>query len=95
MLAIGEALYGAPGVIVDGQGFGRASSSAVSAFSPSGYDYAASTRRANERHQGRANVVFTDGHVEALPLKTLFEDTSDAALSLWNRDHQPHRERLQ
>ena len=24
----------------------------------------------------------------------LFTDTSDAALSAWNRDHQPHRERL-
>jgi hypothetical protein len=27
-------------------------------------------------------------------LQFLFEDTSDAALVRWNRDHQPHRERL-
>jgi prepilin-type processing-associated H-X9-DG protein/prepilin-type N-terminal cleavage/methylation domain-containing protein len=46
------------------------------------------------RHQGRANVVFCDGHVESPTLPFLFTDTSDDALSRWNRDHQPHRERL-
>jgi len=43
---------------------------------------------------GKANVVFCDGHVESPTLQFLFADTSDAALSRWNRDHQPHRERL-
>jgi prepilin-type processing-associated H-X9-DG protein/prepilin-type N-terminal cleavage/methylation domain-containing protein len=46
------------------------------------------------RHQGKANVVFCDGHVESPMLKFLFADTSDAALVRWNRDHQPHREKL-
>jgi prepilin-type processing-associated H-X9-DG protein/prepilin-type N-terminal cleavage/methylation domain-containing protein len=46
------------------------------------------------RHQGKANVVFCDGHVESPTLKFLFEDTSDAALIRWNRDHLPHREKL-
>jgi prepilin-type processing-associated H-X9-DG protein/prepilin-type N-terminal cleavage/methylation domain-containing protein len=46
------------------------------------------------RHQGRANVVFCDGHVESPTLQFLFADTSDEALSRWNRDHQPHREKL-
>ncbi len=46
------------------------------------------------RHHGRANVVFCDGHVESPTLKFLFEDTSDGALSRWNRDHLPHREKL-
>ena len=46
------------------------------------------------RHQGKANVVFCDGHVESPTLQFLFEDTSDDALSRWNRDHQPHREKL-
>ena len=46
------------------------------------------------RHQGKANVVFCDGHVESPPLKFLFADTSDEALRRWNRDHQPHREKL-
>ncbi len=41
-----------------------------------------------------ANVAFCDGHVESPTLQFLFADTSDAALSRWNRDHQPHRERL-
>jgi prepilin-type processing-associated H-X9-DG protein len=45
-------------------------------------------------HQGKANVVFCDGHVESPTLQFLFADTSDAALSRWNRDHQPHREKL-
>jgi len=51
-------------------------------------------RGASARHQGRLNVVFCDGHVESPTLQFLFEDTSDAALSRWNRDHQPHRDRL-
>src|ERR1035437_581225 len=53
-------------------------------------------RRGNTsaRHQGKANVVFCDGHVESPTLQFLFEDTSDAALVRWNRDHQPHREKL-
>ena len=45
------------------------------------------------RHQGKANVVFCDGHVESPTLKFLFEDTSDTALARWNRDHQPHSEK--
>jgi prepilin-type N-terminal cleavage/methylation domain-containing protein/prepilin-type processing-associated H-X9-DG protein len=51
--------------------------------------------RASTRHQGKANAVFCDGHVESPTLKFLFEDTSDVALVRWNRDHLPHRERLQ
>jgi len=46
------------------------------------------------RHQGKANVVFCDGHVESPTLKFLFADTSDAALVRWNCDHLPHREKL-
>jgi prepilin-type processing-associated H-X9-DG protein/prepilin-type N-terminal cleavage/methylation domain-containing protein len=49
---------------------------------------------ASSRHQGKANVVFCDGHVESPKLQYLFEDASDAALSRWNRDHLPHREKL-
>ena len=43
------------------------------------------------RHQGKANVVFCDGHVESPSLKFLFEDESDTALARWNRDNFPHR----
>lgn len=52
------------------------------------------TPAATARHQAKANAVFCDGHVESPTLKFLFEDTSDAALSRWNRDHLPHREKL-
>ena len=51
-------------------------------------------KRSFARHQGKANLVFCDGHVESPTLKFIFEDTSDEALRRWNRDHQPHRERL-
>jgi prepilin-type N-terminal cleavage/methylation domain-containing protein/prepilin-type processing-associated H-X9-DG protein len=50
--------------------------------------------RHNNSVAGKANVVFCDGHVESPTLPFLFTDTSDATLSRWNRDHQPHRERL-
>jgi prepilin-type N-terminal cleavage/methylation domain-containing protein/prepilin-type processing-associated H-X9-DG protein len=51
--------------------------------------------RSYQRHQGKANTVFCDGHVESPTLRYLFADTSDSALVSWNRDHQPHRELLQ
>ena len=46
------------------------------------------------RHQGKANVVFCDGHVESPTLAQLLKDDGDAALERWNRDHQPHRDLL-
>ncbi len=46
------------------------------------------------RHQGKANVLFCDGHVETVTLALLFEDRSDGALARWNRDHLPHRDQL-
>jgi prepilin-type processing-associated H-X9-DG protein/prepilin-type N-terminal cleavage/methylation domain-containing protein len=53
-----------------------------------GYDFSGGLLR----HQDRANVLFCDGHVESPTRKVLFDDTSNAALVRWNRDHQPHRE---
>jgi prepilin-type processing-associated H-X9-DG protein len=49
---------------------------------------------ASSRHQGKANVLFCDGHVESPTLRYLIVDTTDAALVRWNRDHQPHRDAL-
>jgi len=46
-----------------------------------------------ERHQGKANVVFCDAHVDSPKLQFLFEDTNDVALARWNFDHQPHRDK--
>ena len=44
------------------------------------------------RHRGKVNVALCDGHVESPTLRFVFDDTSDAALVRWNRDHLPHRE---
>lgn len=46
------------------------------------------------RHRGYDNVLFCDSHVESQTLQFLFVETNDAALVRWNRDHQPHREKL-
>ena len=51
-------------------------------------------RAALARHQGRINVMFCDGHVESPTTRFVFEDSSDAALVRWNRDHEPHRDTL-
>ncbi len=94
MFAMGDSFFGSPSIIVDGVPiFGRANEDWVSSF---GYEFSdpESTKRSQARHQGKANVVFCDGHVESPTLKFLFEDTSDQALSRWNHDHLPHREKL-
>jgi prepilin-type processing-associated H-X9-DG protein/prepilin-type N-terminal cleavage/methylation domain-containing protein len=87
MMAIGDSFMGGNGIIHDGGFILWRTSGEVGNLS--------STKRSYERHQGKANVVFCDGHVESPTLQFLFEDTSDAALVRWNRDHLPHRERLQ
>jgi prepilin-type N-terminal cleavage/methylation domain-containing protein/prepilin-type processing-associated H-X9-DG protein len=82
MIAIGDGFKGGNGAVVDG----------VFALwrTYQAQDYLSSTKRSYSRHKGNANVVFCDGHVESPTLRFLFEDTSDAALVRWNRDHLPH-----
>ena len=87
MLAVGDGFEGHDHILVGGASeMGRI------------YDlpntYKDDSNEAFLRHRGKANVVFCDGHVESPTLQFLFEDTSDAALVRWNRDHQPHREKL-
>ena len=87
MLAIGDGFEGHDNILVGGgYEMGRV------------YDlpntYKDASNEAFSRHQGKANMVFCDGHVESPTLPFLFADTSDAALSRWNRDHLPHREKL-
>jgi prepilin-type N-terminal cleavage/methylation domain-containing protein/prepilin-type processing-associated H-X9-DG protein len=90
MIAIGDGFCGNGSGIADGQWIiGRVAFQAET--QQAAY---AGTKRANDRHQGKANVVFCDAHVEALRLTFLFQDTSDNALVRWTRDHQPHRELL-
>ncbi len=57
-------------------------------------DQGDSTSRVKKRHDGRLNVIFCDNHVESIRLNQLFADQSDSALQMWNRDNQPHRDRL-
>lgn len=49
---------------------------------------------AHQRHEGKAAVVFCDGHIESPTLKYLDAATNNEALSRWNRDHLPHADRL-
>jgi prepilin-type N-terminal cleavage/methylation domain-containing protein/prepilin-type processing-associated H-X9-DG protein len=46
-------------------------------------------RLVQQRHSGKYNVAFCDGHAERIPHQRLYE-ASDFALRRWNRDHQPH-----
>lgn len=86
MLAVGDGFNGWRGVIKDGL--------SVIGRGPDAQEFMGSTARALRRHRGRANVLFCDGHVDAPKLDFLFNDETDRALRIWNRDDQPHRERL-
>lgn len=95
MIAIGDSFMGGNGILVDGAlGLWRTNAFPDFWISNGAPEQSESTRRSVARHNGRANVSFCDGHVESPTLKYLFEDTSDAALSIWNRDYSPHREKL-
>lgn len=59
---------------------------------------AESRRRADNEvrkwHAGVVNAVFCDGHVEGPKLEKIFIDRTDDVLRRWNKDNEPHRERL-
>ena len=86
MLAIGDGITGANKTFRDGVFMMWRTGNVT--------DDSGSSQRSLARHQGKANVVFCDGHVESPTLKSLFEDTNDVALVRWNRDHLPHREKV-
>ena len=46
---------------------------------------------AEKRHGGKLNAAFCDGHVEAVRVRSLLLENSDAAFRRWNNDHEPHR----
>lgn len=50
--------------------------------------------RIQERHSGKLNVLSCDGHASSIAIGFLFTDSSEAALSHWNRDYRSHREML-
>jgi prepilin-type N-terminal cleavage/methylation domain-containing protein/prepilin-type processing-associated H-X9-DG protein len=43
-----------------------------------------------KRHGGVWNVLFCDGHVQALTTKQFLDPRSDAVVQRWNRDHVAH-----
>jgi prepilin-type processing-associated H-X9-DG protein len=61
---------------------------------PDSKEWAGSHSRVLNRHDGKLVILFADGHANALSLKRFFENEDDAAFRMWNRDNQPHRERL-
>ena len=59
---------------------------------PNFVDYG--TPAARRLHQGRLSVAFCDGHVESPKIEKLFFERTEASLKRWNRDNEPHFERL-
>ena len=59
---------------------------------PSFYTDGAALRLAAQRHGGRWNTAFCDGHVENLKTKGLFNFRDPNVARRWNSDHQPHNE---
>ena len=53
---------------------------------------AAALGKRRQRHGGRWNVLFCDGHVQTLTTRALFDYSQDAVLQQWNYDSQPHRD---
>jgi len=49
-------------------------------------------RAAEQRHRGKLNTVFCDGHVESIKVKRLLYDRDEAALKRWNNDNRSHLE---
>jgi prepilin-type processing-associated H-X9-DG protein len=85
MLAMGDGVKGWNNTYQDSAGLTRLSDA---------QDHLGSTVRVTRRHAGNLNVLFCDGHVIQESLQFLFSDTSDIALSSWNRDNQAHPERV-
>jgi prepilin-type N-terminal cleavage/methylation domain-containing protein/prepilin-type processing-associated H-X9-DG protein len=50
----------------------------------------AAAQAMNKRHGGFWNIVFCDGHTEALRPSDLFDLRKPLVLQRWNNDHQPH-----
>ncbi len=49
-------------------------------------------RGVQQRHAGRWNMAFCDGHVENFRAIELFSLSNAGVARRWNIDHQPHNE---
>ncbi len=84
MMAIGDGFRGAPSGIWDGSAqIGRRMVPKPDADAAD---------RAYNRHAQRANMVFCDGHAEAVRINDLFISNNPDQLRRWNRDDKPHLE---
>ena len=52
------------------------------------------TARALRRHSQNGNYLFCDTHVESIRLEKLYFNPGKGCARYWNRDNQPHLERL-
>ena len=93
MIAIGDAALGSDGTYVEGwsdlgEGFNymyNLNDPSLSARNQLLQNSVA------QRHGGKWNMVFCDGHVSSLGTRDLFQFTDNSVLSLWNKDGLPHR----
>jgi prepilin-type N-terminal cleavage/methylation domain-containing protein/prepilin-type processing-associated H-X9-DG protein len=93
MIAIGDGFRGTSNGRIDRDIIEVARDSFAQPLQPGQRDVG--TERARKRHNGIANVLFADGHVEGLRLQALFLDKTDTALRRWNKDNEPHADRVQ
>ncbi len=98
MIGMGDAGMDVPGVgdtPYGMYGVGTRSANIEAQWPPGSYRPLSKVLAAmHRRHLGRWNVVFADGHAENRITANLFDLRRDDLLSLWNRDHLPHRELL-
>ena len=84
-----QAFYGITGP-VSYDGYARLDISSRDTTENPGFGGSAGILQATrQRHRGRFNVVFCDGHLESPTDALLFQKT-DLGLSRWNNDHLPH-----
>ena len=50
------------------------------------------TQAMRQRHGGRWNMAFCDGHVESLRISDLFDLSNSLVAARWNNDHQPRNQ---
>lgn len=95
MIAFGDAFYRksfAHKILAVGFGLGSYSNSTSdSGEDPMVYD----TRFARERHRGKLNLTFCDGHVEGIKVNELYFNNGDTWRQKWFKDHRPHTELAQ
>lgn len=87
MIAIGDSFFGWRTFIVDGR------------YDSIGLRFTLTARegettRALRRHSKYGNYLFCDGHVESVGLGKLYFIPASNYARLWNRDNEPHLERL-